>query len=528
MKREMARVLAVAAGLVLLPGCEKNQRPSNPPAQAVAASAEKTSFREVTQQLEPGGSLYFYLSTEQLLEGVGNRISGLREAFTAMPNIPSQDRENINKVFGIVTGLVKDSGLEDVSGCGASSVAREPGFYHTKVLLHHYPGRGSGFLWTMFGRQPHALDGINLLPETTVMAYFGDLDVQQLWSVLTKQVGQANLPAAEQVLGNVPQLFESATGLKWDQVLGSLGGEYGIVLMLDDARKISLPTPGAALEIPEPSLMLVAKVKDDTIFNRLEALMNLAGQQVETVDQPGLKMRTLPLPVPLPVQVRPTIARSGDYLFVANSESVIQKALAVKAGTGKGLKSTPEYQRLSKDLPQQGNQFSFVSRRFGETILQLQQQAMSRMSGGSGDASAQWLNSVFGTNMAGASCGVTVNTDQGWLAVGNGNQHPAKLVLVAGVVPAAMLSAIAIPNFVKARQTAQKNACVNNLRQIQGAKQMWALENKKLDTDKPQESEIAEYLPNKHLPVCPAGGTYTFNAVSEKPECSISGHALSN
>jgi type II secretory pathway pseudopilin PulG len=36
-----------------------------------------------------------------------------------------------------------------------------------------------------------------------------------------------------------------------------------------------------------------------------------------------------------------------------------------------------------------------------------------------------------------------------------------------------LLAAIAIPNFVKARTTAQKNACINNLRQIDGAIQQW-------------------------------------------------------
>jgi hypothetical protein len=41
-----------------------------------------------------------------------------------------------------------------------------------------------------------------------------------------------------------------------------------------------------------------------------------------------------------------------------------------------------------------------------------------------------------------------------------------------------MMAAIAIPNFVKARSTAQKYACISNLLQIDGAKQQWAVENK--------------------------------------------------
>ncbi len=88
-----------------------------------------------------------------------------------------------------------------------------------------------------------------------------------------------------------------------------------------------------------------------------------------------------------------------------------------------------------------------------------------------------------------------------------------------------MLAAIAIPNFVKARTTAQMNACVNNLRQIDGAKQQWALENKKETTDTPTAQDLAPYL--KTQMVCPAGGVYTFNAVGKEPTCSIPTHRLS-
>jgi len=119
---------------------------------------------------------------------------------------------------------------------------------------------------------------------------------------------------------------------------------------------------------------------------------------------------------------------------------------------------------------------------------------------------------------------VAANTDEGWLAVANGNQHPAKLLAVSAVVPLGILSAIAIPNFVKARSTAQMNACINNLRQIDGAKMQWGLDKRKQDTDTPTAQDLAPYL--KVQLVCPAGGVYTFRSVGEKPTCSIPTHQL--
>jgi hypothetical protein len=89
-----------------------------------------------------------------------------------------------------------------------------------------------------------------------------------------------------------------------------------------------------------------------------------------------------------------------------------------------------------------------------------------------------------------------------------------------------MMLAIAIPNFVKARQTSQMNACINNLRQIDGAKNEWALENGKKPGDVPTDQDLKPYFKKGAFPICPAGGIYTIGAISNSPTCSISGHKL--
>ena len=49
-----------------------------------------------------------------------------------------------------------------------------------------------------------------------------------------------------------------------------------------------------------------------------------------------------------------------------------------------------------------------------------------------------------------------------------------EIMIVVAII--GLLAAIAIPNFLRARSTSQQNACINNLRQIDGAIQQWALE----------------------------------------------------
>ena len=527
--------------LIASNGCKKNESTpaeqkigSAPVVSAAAAvsnaapvSAEKTSFQQVTSQLDPGGNVYFYLSTEQWLEGLAGKVAGLRQLLGAIPDLKPEDGEKLEQAFVVVTNLIKNSGIEDVSGFGMSSIATEKGFYHSKAMLHHYKGKGSGFLWTMFGQKPHALDGLSLLPTNTALATFSDLEIPILWQTIRDQAAQSGIPQAAELLNKLPEGFEKTTGLKWDQVLASLGGEFGVALTLDDEKMISLPIPGAdVLEIPNPALMLVAKVKDDLIFNRIDKALKSSGQQVVSVDKPDLKMRTVPLPLPLPIQLAPTVALSGGYLFIATTDTIIQEALAVKSGQTPGLKSTGEFQHLANGTPQQGNHFTFMSRRFGETFGQIQKKALAKAASSSTGASKQWMQSLVGSGPASFAYTVGGHTEEGWLTVANGNQHPAKLFLVSAVVPVGMLSAIAIPNFVKARSTAQKNACITNLRQIAAAKQQWALENKKADTDTPTKTDLLPFLTNQQFPVCPGKGDYTINPVSTPPQCSLPGHSI--
>ena len=102
-----------------------------------------------------------------------------------------------------------------------------------------------------------------------------------------------------------------------------------------------------------------------------------------------------------------------------------------------------------------------------------------------------------------------------------------EIMIVVAII--GLLAAIAIPNFVRARTTAQKNACINNLRQIDGAKEQWALENKKKDGDTPTSAELfGASLYMRDSPTCPAdGAAYTLQPVGTKQSC-VNGPTLSH
>jgi prepilin-type N-terminal cleavage/methylation domain-containing protein len=103
-----------------------------------------------------------------------------------------------------------------------------------------------------------------------------------------------------------------------------------------------------------------------------------------------------------------------------------------------------------------------------------------------------------------------------------------EIMIVVAII--GLLAAIAIPNFIKARATSQQNACINNLKQIDGAINEWALETGQSSGATPSAALISAYIKMNAanaVPGCPASGTYTYGNVGANPQISCSLSTLS-
>lgn len=95
-----------------------------------------------------------------------------------------------------------------------------------------------------------------------------------------------------------------------------------------------------------------------------------------------------------------------------------------------------------------------------------------------------------------------------------------EIMIVVGII--GILLAIAVPTWLRQRELSSQRSCQENLTKIDGAKEQWAIERRKGAFDTPLPADL--YGPNlylKNAPLCPSGGNYSINNMSNRPTCSL-------
>src|SRR5215813_295399 len=98
-------ILVLICALALFAGCKKEDKPTSVPlakdtvsaptpkamtGTAPFAGARKTSFDEVTAQLDPNETLFVYMAMDQWLRGLSTNLSQFSQVLMAMPAPPEE------------------------------------------------------------------------------------------------------------------------------------------------------------------------------------------------------------------------------------------------------------------------------------------------------------------------------------------------------------------------------------------------------------------------------------------------------
>ena len=283
-----------------------------------------------------------------------------------------------------------------------------------------------------------------------------------------------------------------------------------------------------AINIPQPSALIVLDVKDDAILDTVKTAFATQFQMPIPETRVGKgTVYTLPIPIPTPIPIQITLAKHGRYLLIGSTSNVITDALEA-AEKGSGLCTQPEFTSAFAGQPKKNNGILFISKRLGNVIADIQSVALEQMAAQAGDAKAAigFIQQQFLDRFNTTTAFTIQNLPTGIRVSGTSAAGGQALVSGLSIAPIGLLSAIAIPSFVKARTTSQQNACINNLRQLDSAKEQWAMAQAKRDGDSPDEPGVLDYIRGAAMPTCPAGGTYRLNPIGAAPTCSKPGHRL--
>jgi len=236
------------------------------------------------------------------------------------------------------------------------------------------------------------------------------------------------------------------------------------------------------IKIPEPGLVLVLKVRGDTIPGLLEPRLAEMGAKEQTID--GVTLRTISVPPDEgPFPVSPTLMQVGDYLIFTSTLDLAKQVIAIQGGKAEGLAGTAEFKKLTNGLDLKANMITYTSSQVGDTIGDVLSIVVEDEFRGAPKTVTEMVVELYSVPLKSQVTLLSV-TGEGYLIQNQTTGHlpmdPAIATAVAAVpitVAAAASAPTMLPALAKAKAKANRIKSINNMRQIHNALQAYVDDN---------------------------------------------------
>lgn len=468
------------------------------------------AYERVAARLDTGGVIYLYWSAEKALGEFDKKLESIRDVAVSDPSLSSEEKGDLQKGFDLGIRLLLRSGLQGVKAFGLSSREIQPGFFLNRTFIY-FPER-SGFLWDAFAKPPHDFPFLNMIPENTGGFAFFDFDLALFWQALSKELAAAEIPGVAKWQQHFLQQVQAFTGLSLDDLLGSLGDQVGIVVTLDPKATVQIPFGNDQFEMPEPAAALLWKVRNNQLFDRLDALLTM-NRNVAKIDEPNVRMRVMQ-GVEEISYLTPTMARYGDYLIISSSDKLVRQMLDAASGKTEGIRASPDFNKLASGMAEKGNSVAYVTKRLEKTLGDLQMTLNQARENGSPLLDA--ISAKFsGLSADAATYTVGGATDDGWLTTGKTTKDVNEILGEFLTLPAYYCAVTAIEEIKQARTNDKLAKIKQNLANLRAAKDEAISEKNLQEGQMLNRQDIEEYLSKWPEPV--VGETYEIGTVGQPP-----------
>jgi hypothetical protein len=473
-------------------------------------SPDNPAFQRVAENLDPGGVLYLYWSAEKVLGDLDKKLESVRDLTLSDPSLSQDEKNSVRQNFDLGIRLLIKSGLEGVKAFGLSSRGIEPGFFLNKTYTY-IPDR-SGFVWDAFAKAPHDFPFVKMVPDKTEGFAFFDFDPASLWSGLSNALAMSEIPQVAKWQQHFSQQVQAFTGLSLEDLLGSLGDQVGVIVTLEPTSSVRIPLGNEQYEMPEPAAALVWKVRNEKLFDRLDALFGM-NPKVQKIDEPDVRMRVLEGVEEMPY-LTPTMARYGDYLIISSSEKLVRGMMDADSGKTEGIRASSEFIKLSVGMPDKGNSVVYLAKRLQKTMGELQLKLSQLREGGNPLLDA--MSAKFSGISADAATYVVAGTaDDGWFTIGKATKDMNEMLGEFLTVPAYYFASATVEEAKRARGTDKLAKIKQNLADLRAAKEEAISEKNLPEGQMLTRQDVEEYI--TEWPRSLVGETYEVGTVGEPP-----------
>jgi hypothetical protein len=372
----------------------------------------------------------------------------------------------------------------------------------------------------------------NVVPERSPACLGVVFDAEILYRKLAEFIASAMPPPPTMPRGKgqpeMPNPLDIATAAASGKIGFDIRKEL-LPLLKGDLVMYQAPTSGALF----PDIVLVVPVSDPPKLEKCLAALpgTLAALTVKTSHYAERRITSLSLRVGegrwKALSLYYSIA--GDRLLISFQPAVLKDALHHITSGSPSITDTEDFKAVTSHLPARKQYLSYQKPGKGLEDLYGLATALVDASSALGfeiiDPLEMPRKGLFDMELTGVAASF-VRTDEGFLyeeysPLGMSTAiEPSQGAAVAG-----LLSAIAIPNFIRAREAIRKNSCINNIHKFENAKRMYAMQMGLKDGDTFPIDALDDYLPNQTAGAkCPSGGTYSgLNIVGAPVRCSVHG-----
>jgi len=451
---------------------------------------DKELFDKVSSKIDKNGSYFNFQSNKYLFRAFENSYLQVPEAIKTI--IPEPKERIIPlKIYNCLKPIVKQLGINEMLVSAASSVLIEenPPLFRSRQFIYYGDKKPEGIVWDVLAGENHKLDSLKGLPKETLFACTSEFDPAKIWTKLKIIFAKIPFPSVQATPQMVEQEFFKKFNVKLPDLLSSLSGTYSSILM--SARSIN----------NEPALYAMIKIpnKNNTTF---KILAQLAKSQSYLQVLPDEISPTIP---PSFTWLKPLIRSDNDNLYIVSNIKILNIVKETREKQN-GLITSPEFKRLSQNIPAKGIAFYYFNSKTIKVIIDI-------VKANAPTNDRDW--SVLAKLIPPSDLFLVISKeDDGIMATMNSPMDIPLLITYTSVMPSIVQVAKVLPILGRgsSQSETQRVGCTDNLKQIGLALKIYAMDHK----DKYPMGNNAtglnklikeEYLTDMALFVCPNSKT---------------------